>query len=219
MKGCELRCFSLERLVEFLRWPTANSRIGKAVEVGDARARESHGTLKELSRRTSCVLIVKDVFWTALDYLKRSFVLCYLPFTHNVSCNCPQAPSKPGICTRHRNLYTPFVQSCNHQNNTTSSSPPTRLYPFIPLLTLKFLNTIIHLPRHERQRHNPRNVHLRPKNLHLEAELLAHGFDILQAFLVVGSGATDPDLHFVLVEQRCDFAEGTDDAFEGACDL
>ena len=50
--------------------------------------------------------------------------------------------------------------------------------------------------------------------MHLEAELLADGLDVLEAFLVVGAGATDPDLDLVLNEERCDFADGADDAFE-----
>ena len=70
------------------------------------------------------------------------------------------------------------------------------------------------LPRHQRQRHDSGDVHLRPEDVHVELQLFADGLDVLEAFLVVGPGAADPDLHFVLDERGCEFAEGADDAFE-----
>jgi len=87
------------------------------------------------------------------------------------------------------------------------------------LSSIKLLDTIVHPARHERQGHNTRDVHLRPKNVHAQPQLLADGLDVPQPFLVIGSRATDPDLDLVLEEEGRDFAEGADDAFEGACHL
>ena len=99
----------------------------------------------------------------------------------------------------------------------THSSPPSLIY--LSSLTFKLLDAVIPFPRDERQRHNARDVHLRPKNVHAEIELLTHSLDILETFLIVRSCASDPDFDVVLVEQRSNFAEGADDAFECACDL
>ena len=62
-------------------------------------------------------------------------------------------------------------------------------------------------------------MHLRAKDMHVQAELLADSLDVLEAFLVVGTGTADPDLDLVLVEEGRDFAESTDDTLECACDL
>lgn len=62
-------------------------------------------------------------------------------------------------------------------------------------------------------------MHFRAENVHVQIQLFADGFDVLETFLVIGTGATDPDLDFVFVEEGRDFAEGADDAFECACDL
>lgn len=62
-------------------------------------------------------------------------------------------------------------------------------------------------------------MHLRTKDVHVEAELLADGLDVLETLLVVRTSATDPDLDLVLVEQRSDFAKCADDALESGCDL
>ena len=86
-------------------------------------------------------------------------------------------------------------------------------------LTLKLLDAAVHLTRDQRQRHNTRDVHLRPEDVHVEAQLLADRLDVLETLLVVRAGTTDPDLYLVLDKEGCDFAEGADDAFEGACDL
>ena len=51
--------------------------------------------------------------------------------------------------------------------------------------------------------------------MHIESQFLTHSLDVLETFLVIGAGATDPDLHFVLVQAVGDFAEGADYAFEG----
>lgn len=55
--------------------------------------------------------------------------------------------------------------------------------------------------------------------MHVELEFLTDGLDVLESFLIVWSSATDPDLDFVLIEQRRDFPEGTNDALEGRSDL
>lgn len=59
------------------------------------------------------------------------------------------------------------------------------------------------------------DVHLGPKDVHVEMQLLADGLDVLEAFLVVGASSSDPDLGLVLDEDRGDFSEGADDALEG----
>ena len=57
-------------------------------------------------------------------------------------------------------------------------------------------------------------MHIRSINMHIELQFLSHSLDILQAFLIVGAGAADPDLDFVFVEGGCKFAQSADDAFE-----
>lgn len=69
------------------------------------------------------------------------------------------------------------------------------------------------------QRHNTGDVHLRAKNMHVQAELLTDGLNVFQTLLVVRAGTTDPDLDLVLDEEGSDFAESTDHALEGGCDL
>ena len=86
--------------------------------------------------------------------------------------------------------------------------------PHSPDLTLKLLNAVVPPSRDQSQRHNARDMHLRAEDMHAETKLLAHSFNVLEAFLVVGAGAADPDFDFVFVEEGCDFAEGADDAFE-----
>jgi hypothetical protein len=70
------------------------------------------------------------------------------------------------------------------------------------------------LSRDEGKRHDTRHVHLRTEHVHVEAELLADVFDVLETFLVVGAGTTDPDLGLVLDEEGCDFPKGADDTLE-----
>lgn len=57
------------------------------------------------------------------------------------------------------------------------------------------------LTGHESQGHNTGDVHLRAKDVHVEAQLASDGLDVLETFLVVGAGAANPDLHLVLDEQ------------------
>ena len=48
---------------------------------------------------------------------------------------------------------------------------------------------------------------------------MADGLDVLETFLVVRAGTTDPNLDLVLDEELCDSTEGADDTLECACDL
>ena len=58
-------------------------------------------------------------------------------------------------------------------------------------------------------------MHLGAVYMHIELELRADCFDVLETFLVIGPRAANPDLHFVFDEGAGDFAEGANDAFEG----
>lgn len=71
----------------------------------------------------------------------------------------------------------------------------------------------------KRKRDDTGDVHLRTENVHVEAELDADGLDVLETLLVVGTGATDPDLDVVLDEERSDLAESADDTLESGGDL
>lgn len=62
-------------------------------------------------------------------------------------------------------------------------------------------------------------MHLWAENLHVKLQLLTDGLDVLETFLVVGTGTTDPDLDLVLVKKRGDLTEGADDTLEGRSDL
>jgi hypothetical protein len=86
-------------------------------------------------------------------------------------------------------------------------------------LTLELLNALVHPPRDERQGDNAGNVHFRPKDVHVQSQLLSDGLDVLQAFLVVGASAANPDLDLVLVEQWCNFAQSADDTLESCSNL
>ena len=86
-------------------------------------------------------------------------------------------------------------------------------------LTLELLDAGVVLARNERKRDNAGNVHLRAENVHVEAELDADGLDVLETFLVVGTGAADPDLDLVLDEERSDLAESANDTLESGGDL
>ena len=59
---------------------------------------------------------------------------------------------------------------------------------------------LIFLPRYKRQRYNPRDVHIWTIDMHVELELLAYSFDVLETFLVIWACTTDPDLDFVFVK-------------------
>lgn len=62
-------------------------------------------------------------------------------------------------------------------------------------------------------------MHLGSVNVHVELQLVANGFDVLETLLIVGAGATDPDLDVVFDEDRGDFSDGADDALERRGDL
>jgi hypothetical protein len=55
--------------------------------------------------------------------------------------------------------------------------------------------------------------------VHLETQLLTNSLDVLETLLVVGTSTTDPDLDVVLVENRSDLANGTDDTLERRGDV
>jgi hypothetical protein len=86
-------------------------------------------------------------------------------------------------------------------------------------LTLELLDAGVVLAGDERKRDDTRDVHLRAEDVHVEAELDADGLDVLETFLVVRTGATDPDLDLVLDDERSDLAESANDTLEGGGDL
>ena len=55
--------------------------------------------------------------------------------------------------------------------------------------------------------------------MHVQAKLDTDRLNVLETFLVVRTGATDPDVDVVLDEERCDFTDGADDTLECGCDL
>ena len=75
------------------------------------------------------------------------------------------------------------------------------------------------LPRRESQGHDTTDVHLGSIHMHIELELIADGFDILETFLVVRPSTTDPDLDVMLDEDGSDFSDGADDTLESGGDL
>lgn len=62
-------------------------------------------------------------------------------------------------------------------------------------------------------------MHLGTKDLHVQTELDADGLDVFETLLVVGTGATDPDLDLVLVKEGGRVTESADDALERRGDL
>ena len=62
-------------------------------------------------------------------------------------------------------------------------------------------------------------MHVWTIDVHVELKLLTNILNVLESFLVVWPGSTDPNLDLVLVKQRCDFTKGTDDALESRSDL
>lgn len=55
--------------------------------------------------------------------------------------------------------------------------------------------------------------------MHVQFELFANSFDVLETFLKVGTCATDPDLDIVFDEGRRKLSKGTNDTFERRRDL
>ena len=62
-------------------------------------------------------------------------------------------------------------------------------------------------------------MHFRAIDFYLKLELFAYGLDVLESFLVVGTGTAHPDLHLVLVQRAGNRSERADDALKGGCDL
>ena len=58
------------------------------------------------------------------------------------------------------------------------------------------------------------DVHIWPVNVHVQFELFADGFDILEAFLEVGTCAAHPDLNFVLDKGWGELSEGANDTLK-----
>lgn len=85
------------------------------------------------------------------------------------------------------------------------------------ILMNKFLN--MSLLSSQCQWHNSTDVHIWAVNMHVQFELFADGLDVLEAFLEVGTCATDPDLDFVLDERWGELSEGTNDTLERGCNL
>ena len=103
---------------------------------------------------------------------------------------------QPNSCCKQKAFYVPNVH----------------LYT---LVTTELLHRLlILLAWHQCKRHDPRNVHIRAIDVHVELELLTHRLDVLQTFLVVGSSAANPYLNLVFDKGGGNFAEGTDDSLE-----
>ena len=139
----------------------------------------------------------------------------------------PDSPrsKRPGICTKHRpvsSIYVPskpcIMRCCRTSTLQTVHSLRTPVF-HSRRLSLKLLDARVHLARDKCERHNTRDVHLWAENVHVQAQFLANGLDVLETFLVVGSGTTHPDLDLVLDKKLCDSTESADDTLECACDL
>lgn len=57
-------------------------------------------------------------------------------------------------------------------------------------------------------------MHIWAINVHVQFKFLADGFDVLQAFLVVGASAANPDVDLVLDQSIREFSQSADDALE-----
>lgn len=57
-------------------------------------------------------------------------------------------------------------------------------------------------------------MHVGAVHVHVELEFLADGLDVLEAFLVIGACAANPDLDLVLIQGRGEFSKGADDTLE-----
>jgi hypothetical protein len=86
-------------------------------------------------------------------------------------------------------------------------------------LSLELLDALVVLAGDKREGNDTRDVHLRAEDVHVKAELDADGLDVLETLLVVGTGATDPDLDLVLDELGSDLTESADDTLESGGDL
>jgi hypothetical protein len=96
-------------------------------------------------------------------------------------------------------IHVPLVFS----QHVFAARPGNTFLPTIdghPFLCLEFFDAVVHLTRHKSERNDPGHVHFRAEDVHVEIQLFTHSLDVLETFLVIGTGATDPDLDFVLVE-------------------
>lgn len=78
---------------------------------------------------------------------------------------------------------------------------------------------LLQTSRDEGQRHDATDVHIWTVDVHIELQLLADRFDVLQALLVVGTGTTDPDLDLVLEQGGAVLPQSTDNTLESRCDV
>lgn len=62
-------------------------------------------------------------------------------------------------------------------------------------------------------------MHLRAVHLHVKTKLITNVLDELEAFLVVGTGTTHPNLDVVLDKQRGNLSQGLDDTLERGGDI
>ena len=65
------------------------------------------------------------------------------------------------------------------------------------------------------KRNDTTDVHLRTVDVHVKTQFLTNGLDVTKTLLVVRTSTTDPDLDLVLVQNRGDLTQGTDDTLEG----
>ena len=83
-----------------------------------------------------------------------------------------------------------------------------------PSLRPKLLHVSFVLARKKCQWHDTTHVHLRAIYMHIQLQLGADCLDVLEAFLVIGPRATNPDLYLVLDEGARNFTERPNDTFE-----
>lgn len=86
-------------------------------------------------------------------------------------------------------------------------------------LGTELLDVAFLLPRHQRQRHDPADVHLGSVHMHVELEFLPDRLDVLQTLLVIRASSSNPDLDLMLNQKAGKFAEGSDHALEGRSHL
>lgn len=70
------------------------------------------------------------------------------------------------------------------------------------------------LTRYQSQGHDTADVHIWAIHMHVQLELLANGFDVLESLLIVGPSAADIYLRLVFDQRRRKFPQGTDDTLE-----
>ena len=78
---------------------------------------------------------------------------------------------------------------------------------------------LIFLARHQGQRYDTTDMHVRTIDMHIQFQLCAYGFDVLQALLIIGPCSANPDLNFVFDERGCKLSKCTNDTLECRCNL